>query len=137
MYLYSFEKPQCGSKSVRHFTLTNSLLPYDCDKLQKFLYPDGTDDSRVNGDHANKDSDENDESGDDDSTGNNDDADDDTTAEPLPVLSGLELYAQRQKKLRERKEKIASLSSVIVENPDENVSKQTNMVSYTVKYEQA
>ena len=40
---------------------------------------------------------------------------------PLPVLSGVKLYAQRQKKLRERKEKIGTLSNAVVENPEENV----------------
>lgn len=49
--------------------------------------------------------------------------------EPLPELSGVELYLQRQEKLKLRKEKIASLSSAIVENPEENTKKLRELVS--------
>jgi hypothetical protein len=44
------------------------------------------------------------------------------TAEPLPELSTVELYALRQKKLNERKERIARLGSAVIENPQENVN---------------
>ena len=47
---------------------------------------------------------------------------DQSEPEPLPVLSSVELYALRQKKLAERKSKIASLAQEITENPEQNVS---------------
>mgnify|MGYP000042986306 FL=1 len=50
-----------------------------------------------------------------------DDEEEEEEPKPLPVLSGVKLYAQRQKKLRERKEKIGTLSNAVVENPEENV----------------
>ncbi|XP_064630556.1 nucleolar complex protein 3 homolog [Lineus longissimus] len=43
--------------------------------------------------------------------------------EPLPELSTVELYALRQNKLKERKDRIARLGSAIMENPEENVTK--------------
>ena len=42
--------------------------------------------------------------------------------EPLPVLTTAQLYAQRQHKLAERKQRIALLASAVMENPEENVS---------------
>ena len=47
---------------------------------------------------------------------------DQSEPEPLPVFSSVELYALRQKKLAERKSKIASLAQEITENPEQNVS---------------
>ena len=46
---------------------------------------------------------------------------DQSEPEPLPVLSSIELYALRQKKLAERKSKIANLAQEITENPEQNV----------------
>jgi hypothetical protein len=43
------------------------------------------------------------------------------TKKSLPVLNGVDLYVNRQKKLLERKQKIAALSSALISNPDENV----------------
>ncbi|XP_052254466.1 nucleolar complex protein 3 homolog [Dreissena polymorpha] len=48
--------------------------------------------------------------------------------EPLPILSGVELYAQRQRKLQERKQRIALLSSAIIENPNESTKKLRELV---------
>ncbi|XP_013420494.1 nucleolar complex protein 3 homolog [Lingula anatina] len=43
--------------------------------------------------------------------------------EPLPALSTAQLFAQRQEKLREVKQKIALLAGAIIENPEENMRK--------------
>lgn len=43
--------------------------------------------------------------------------------EELPTLTNIELYANRQEKLRARKARIAALASSLIENPEENVSK--------------
>lgn len=43
----------------------------------------------------------------------------------LPTLTNIELYANRQEKLRARKARIAALASSLIENPEENVSKLT------------
>ncbi|KAL4231174.1 Nucleolar complex protein 3 [Mactra antiquata] len=48
--------------------------------------------------------------------------------EPLPVLTGVQLFVNRQEKLRERKEKIALLSNCIVENPEESIKKLKELV---------
>lgn len=45
--------------------------------------------------------------------------------EELPTLTNIELYANRQDKLRARKARIAALASSLIENPEENVSKLT------------
>lgn len=45
--------------------------------------------------------------------------------EELPTLTNIELYANRQEKLRARKARIAALASSLIENPEENVSKLT------------
>lgn len=42
--------------------------------------------------------------------------------EELPTLTNIELYANRQEKLRARKARIAALASSLIENPEENVS---------------
>ncbi|XP_074640489.1 nucleolar complex protein 3 homolog [Tubulanus polymorphus] len=44
-------------------------------------------------------------------------------SEPLPVLSTMQLYAIRQRKLAEKKQQMAILASGITENPEENVRK--------------
>lgn len=43
--------------------------------------------------------------------------------EPLPQLSGGQMLLNRQRKLQERKRKIALLSSSVIENPEENMKK--------------
>lgn len=47
---------------------------------------------------------------------------DEKSEKPLPVLSEVELFVQRQAKVKDRKEKIAGLASAIIENPEEGVS---------------
>ncbi|XP_053407293.1 nucleolar complex protein 3 homolog [Mercenaria mercenaria] len=47
----------------------------------------------------------------------------------LPVLNGVDLYLHRQKKLAERKQKIASLSSSIISSPEDNIKKLHELVS--------
>ena len=42
--------------------------------------------------------------------------------EELPPLSAAELFANRQKKLTEKKRTIALLSSALIENPEQNAS---------------
>ena len=42
--------------------------------------------------------------------------------EALPPLSAAELFANRQKKLLEKKRTIALLSSALIENPEQNAS---------------
>ena len=49
--------------------------------------------------------------------------------EPLPVLSDRELTLYRLKKLGEKKQRIAELSTAVIENPEENVS-----LDYVISY---
>lgn len=42
--------------------------------------------------------------------------------EELPTLTNVELYVNRQEKLRARKSRIAALASSLIANPEENVS---------------
>lgn len=51
------------------------------------------------------------------------------TKKSLPVLNGVDLYVNRQKKLLERKQKIAALSSALISNPDENMKKLRELTS--------
>ena len=54
--------------------------------------------------------------------------------EELPTLTNVELYVNRQEKLRARKSRIAALASSLIANPEENVSTSFVMSSYLSDY---
>nr|KAG5707619.1 hypothetical protein BaRGS_031001 [Batillaria attramentaria] len=49
--------------------------------------------------------------------------DDEKNAEPVPSVSRVHLFAVRQRKLAERKQKIADLATSVIQNPEENTGK--------------
>ncbi|XP_034329054.2 nucleolar complex protein 3 homolog isoform X1 [Magallana gigas] len=53
--------------------------------------------------------------------------------EELPTLTNIELYANRQEKLRARKARIAALASSLIENPEENIKKLKELRSYVTE----
>ncbi|XP_061184775.1 nucleolar complex protein 3 homolog [Saccostrea echinata] len=53
--------------------------------------------------------------------------------EKLPALTNVELYANRQEKLRARKSRIAALASSLIENPEENIKKLKELRSYIME----
>ncbi|XP_048745661.2 nucleolar complex protein 3 homolog [Ostrea edulis] len=50
--------------------------------------------------------------------------------EELPVLTNVELYANRRQKLWLRKSRMAALASSLIENPEENIKKLKELRSY-------
>ncbi|XP_052772376.1 nucleolar complex protein 3 homolog [Mya arenaria] len=83
--------------------------------VQRMIETEHEDDRPVNGDISPDEGDEDEDGA-------------EAEAEPLPLLTGVELYAQRQKKLRERKQRIAVLSSAVVANPQESTKKLRELV---------
>ncbi|XP_078310966.1 nucleolar complex protein 3 homolog [Crassostrea virginica] len=53
--------------------------------------------------------------------------------EELPTLTNVELYVNRQEKLRARKSRIAALASSLIANPEENIKKLKELRSFVTE----